>query len=124
MQNNQRTVNVDGTDYMITHFKTSQGLGIKAQLIKIAAPLIASANGDKEQEINIQSMALAITNSLDRGEIVTLCKELVSCTYKGSQQINFDLEFMGRYDVLFNLVKEVLDFNYSSVFRALGTHTA
>jgi len=124
MLNNQRTVNHDGTDYIITLFKASQGLGIKAQLVKIAAPLIASADGQsKGTDINLQSIATAITNSLDRGEIVSLSKELLSQTYKGSQPINFDIEFAGRYHVMYALIKDVLEFNYSSVFQALGSHT-
>lgn len=120
----QKTVNINGTDYMITHFKTSQGLGIKSQIVKIVAPLFAvSDEKDKGGDISIQKVVMAISSNLDRAEVVSLCKEIISCTHKGSQAINFDLEFAGQYESLYELVKEILMWNYASVFRALGTHT-
>jgi hypothetical protein len=35
--------------------------------------------------------------------------------------INFDMEFAGKYDKLFNLVKEILEFNFGSVFTLFGS---
>jgi hypothetical protein len=49
-----------------------------------------------------------------------LIKELLSGVTKGTATINFDQEFAGRYGAIFDLVKEVLKFNFADVFSKLG----
>jgi hypothetical protein len=61
-------------------------------------------------------------DNLDTVDVEALIKELVaSSATKGSMAINFDMEFSGEYGKLFTLVKEIVEFNYGSVFTLFGS---
>ena len=59
-----------------------------------------------------------LIEQFDKVDVVALIKELLSGVTKGTATINFDQEFAGRYGVIFDLVKEVLKFNFADVFQS------
>lgn len=122
MIESQMTVNVGGTDYLINKFKGKEGLMIGAKIGKLIAPLFA-ASANNGTELDIGKIADYITDKMDEDSVCQLIVKLMTSVYKGSQQVNFDTEFAGNYAVLFDLIKEVVMFNYSDVFSKLGTHS-
>lgn len=112
----QKHVNILGTDYMITHFPAMRGTRVLKQLTTLIGPSFAAlqAGGDLGAALNI------LFSNLDQN-VEQLIVELVSTCSKGSVGINFDMEFAGEYDKLFLLVKEVVEFNFGSVFTLLGS---
>lgn len=112
----QKQVNIQGTDYLITHFPAMRGTRVLKQLTKLIGPSFAvlQGNGDLTSALNI------LFENLDQN-VEQLIVELVSTCSKGSMGINFDMEFAGEYDKLFLLVKEVVEFNFGSVFTLLGS---
>ncbi|QYW06633.1 hypothetical protein uav_102 [Pseudomonas phage UAVern] len=112
----QKHVTIHGTEYLITHFPAMRGTRVLKQLTKLIGPSFATlqAGGDLGTALNI------LFDNLDQN-VEQLIVELVSTCSKGSVGINFDMEFAGEYDKLFLLVKEVVDFNFGSVFTLLGS---
>lgn len=114
----QKTVNIGGTDYLMTHFPAMRGTRVLKQLTKILGPSLVEMQGDGDDKIGKAMNALF--DNLDQG-VEQLIVELVSTCAKGSMAINFDMEFAGEYDKLFLLVREVIEFNFGSVFTLLGS---
>lgn len=112
----QKTVNVMGTDYLLTHIPAIRGTRMLKRLIKLVGP--AMAQFQKEQDLG--GAMSALFDTLD-DNVEALIVELVASATKGSVGINFDSEFAGEYDKLALLVKEIVEFNYGSVFSLLGS---
>lgn len=120
----QTTVHIDGDDYMITHFHTTKGLAIEVKLGKLLGPawleLQKAAADDNTQEAVLASAIGCLIEQMDKVDVVALIKELVAGVTIGTKSINFDHDFAGRHATLFELVKEVLKFNFADVFSKLG----
>lgn len=112
----QKPVNIQGTDYLITHLPATKGVRVLKQLGKLVGPAIGSY-----QEGGIPSAVEVLFNNIDTVDVEALIKELVNTVSKGSMAVNFDMEFAGQYDKLFMLVQEVVEFNFGSVFTLLGS---
>lgn len=113
----QKQVMVKGTEYLLTHIPAIRGTRILKQIIKLVGPSFAKFQ--KEQDLS-GAMAILFDN-LDEVGVEQLIIDLVGSANKGSVGINFDMEFAGEYDKLFTLVKEIVEFNYGSVFTLLGS---
>jgi len=120
----QLDVHIDGVDYKITQFLATKGLGIEVKLMKLLGPSfmeLQKASQDENAQEAVLSAAIAVLiEQFDKVDVVALIKELLSGVTKGTATINFDQEFAGRYGVIFDLVKEVLKFNFADVFSKLG----
>lgn len=112
----QKTVNVMGTEYLLTHMPAIRGTRMLKRLVKLVGP--AMATFQKEQDLS--GAMTALFDNLD-DNVEALLVELVASANKGSMVINFDNEFAGEYDRLFLLVKEIVEFNFGSVFSLLGS---
>ena len=112
----QKHVTIQGTEYLITHFPAMRGTRVLKQLTKLIGPSFATLQGGGD----IGSALNILFDNLD-DNVEKLIVELVSTCSKGSMGINFDMEFAGEYDKLFLLVKEVVEFNFGSVFTLLGS---
>lgn len=112
----QKEVTINGEVFLLTQLPGMTGLKLGKQLIKILGPAFASM-----QETGGISAALNILfeNLDDNAEALVIA--LVSGATKGNMAINFNTEFAGQYDKLFLLVKEIVEFNYGSVFQMLGS---
>lgn len=132
----QRNVHISGQDYMITQFKATLGIKLMKQLAKLLGPAFielqkagdtgdikgknAEAEKAKREEQAMMNAATVLIDNLDNVEVEQLVITLMSGVTKGTQTINFDMEFAGKYDVLFSLLKEVVSFNFGNVFSRLG----
>lgn len=112
----QKSVNVKGDTYLLTHIPASRGFTILKQIGKIAGPAL----GVYQQE-GVAGAVSTIFENIDNANVEQLVKELVGSASKGSVAVNFDMEFAGAYDKLFLLVQEVVEFNFGSVFTLLGS---
>jgi hypothetical protein len=113
----QKQVTINGTDYLLTHFPAMRGTRILKQLTKILGPSLLAMQGEGEDKMT--KAIEALFDNLDNG-VEQLVVELASSATRGSAGINFDMEFAGAYDKLFLLVKEVVEFNFGTVFTQLG----
>jgi len=113
----QKTVNIKGTDYLLTHFPAIKGTRILKQLIRLIGPSFAEFQKDQ----NLSGAMNVLFKNLDEVGVEVLIQELIQSVSKGSMGINFDSEFAGEYDKLFLLAKEVAEFNFGSVFTLLGS---
>lgn len=113
----QRNVTVKGTEYILTHIPAENGLVVLKQLTKLIGPAFAKmTDGDVGQVVD------AILDNLDKTDVVQLATRLVSSASKGSMAINFNNEFAGEYDRLYLLIKEIVEWNFGSVFQLLGSN--
>lgn len=135
----QKNITVGGNDYIITQFKTTVGIRLMKQLAKLLGPAfielqkgadvsdIKGKNVDaekvKREEQAMMNAAKILIENLDNVEVEQLVIALMGGVTKGTQSINFDLEFAGEYDVLFSILKEVVSFNFGNVFSKLGSVT-
>lgn len=113
----QKTVNINGEDFLLTSIPAIGGTRILKQLVKLMGPSFAQFQ--KEQDL-AGAMNLLFEN-LDSVGVEQLLVDLVSSATKGSMAINFNVEFAGEYDKLYLLVKEIVEFNYGSVFTLFGS---
>ena len=120
----QLDVHIDGVDYKITQFLATKGLGIEVKLMKLLGPsfmeLQKAAQDENAQEAVLSAAITVLIEQFEKVDVVALIKELLSGVTKGTATINFDQEFAGRYGAIFDLVKEVLKFNFADVFSKLG----
>lgn len=120
----QLDVHIDGVDYKITQFLATKGLGIEVKLMKLLGPsfmeLQKASQDENAQEAVLTAAISTLIEQFDKVDVVSLIKELLSGVTKGNATINFDQEFAGRYGAIFDLVKEVLKFNFADVFSKLG----
>lgn len=119
----QKTVNINGQDYMISQFAATKGIGILKSLAKLLGPSFAElSKGQEESEQGAVGLALEkLFDNFDSVDVEKLVKDLMHGVSKSNVAINFDMEFSGNYDTLFALSKEVVEFNFGSVFTLLGT---
>ena len=113
----QKHVTIKGTDYMITHLPAIRGTRVLKQIIKLVGPSFAQFQNSQ----NLSGALTVLFENLDSVGVEQLIQELISTVSKGSTGINYDMEFAGEYDKLFLLVKEIVEFNYGSVFQMLGS---
>lgn len=112
----QKQITVQGTDYTITHLPTTKGIRVLKQIGKLVGPAMLSYQGG-----GVAAAIGAIFENIDSVDVESLIKELIASVSKGSMAINYDMEFAGEYDKLYQLVQEVVEFNFGSVFTLLGS---
>ncbi|MBN41992.1 MAG: hypothetical protein CL573_00650 [Alphaproteobacteria bacterium] len=112
----QKTVTVNGTEYMLTHMPATKGVKALKMIVKLVGPAFASM-----QKGGIPAAIEALFDNIDAVDVEELLKGLVSTASKGNMAINYDSEFAGEYDKLFLLVQEVVEFNFGSVFTLFGS---
>ena len=113
----QKSVSINGEDFLLTQFPATKGIKILKQLIKLIGP--AAAEIFKEGDIG--GAVGKLVENLDQVDVENLLKEMVATAAKGNVAINFDNEFAGEYAKLLKLVKEIVEFNFGDVFTILGS---
>lgn len=113
----QKSVTVNGTDYLLTQLPATKGIRVMKQLIKLVGP--AAAEIFKEGDIS--GAVDKLVENMDAVDVEALIKELVATASKGSVAINFDNEFAGEYANLLLLIKSIVEFNFGNVFTMLGS---
>lgn len=114
----QTSVTIKDTEFLITSFPATKGLKYLKQLSKLIGPSFSALS---KEGGSVGDALEVLFENIDQVNVEELIKGLVvDGATKGSVSINFDLEFAGEYDKLFELVKAVVEHNYSSVFSLLG----
>lgn len=117
----QKTVTINGEDFLLTTMPATKGLKVLKQITKLIGPSFGELTKGAESNENVIAPAIQkLVENLDEVEVEMLVKEMVSSATKGSITINFDSEFSGEYGKLFHLVKEIAEFNFGSVFTLVG----
>lgn len=114
----QKDVVVKGETYKLTQFPATTGLKLGKQLIKTLGPSFAELQKGGEFA-TVQALNTLFDNIDDNAEALIIA--LTTSASKGSVAINFNMEFAGEYDKLFHLLKEIVEFNFGSVFQLLGS---
>lgn len=116
----QKTVTIGDEQYLLQTIPATKGLKLLKQITKLIGPAFGELTKGGDGENAVGSAIEKLIENLDQVEVEVLVKELVSSATKGTITINFDTEFAGEYEKLFQLTKEIVDFNYGSVFTLVG----
>jgi len=116
----QKTVSVNGEDFLITQLPATKGTRVLKVLVALIGPAFAEITKDGATDGVGRAME-KVFDQLDQVDVEGLLKALIETCSKGNMAINFDNEFAGEYDKLFKLCREVVEFNYGSVFTLLGS---
>lgn len=107
--------------YKMTQFPASKGIALLKQLTKLLGPSFAelsSAEPEHAMRLAIQKLV----EGLDNVQVEELVKYIVTNgATKDGDTIQFDSEFAGNYSGLFNLCREIVEFNFGDVFTLLGS---
>lgn len=120
----QKTIEVNGSEYLITQLGALKGTRVLKEITKLVGPAFASMQKkDGEGQTGTIGDALGILfENLDNANIEGMIMELANTVAKSNgSTINFDMEFAGEYDKLFLVLKEVAEFNFGSVFTLFGS---
>jgi len=120
----QKTCTIGGEEFLLSTIPATKGIKLLKQLTKLIGPSFTEIlKGAEDKDSNPMGLAMEkLFDNLDAVDVESLVKELVaSSATKGSMSINFDMEFAGDYGKLFTLIKEIVEFNYGSVFTLFGS---
>lgn len=123
MKLTQKTVTLNGEEFQINLVPGSKGIRLLNKIRAIALPALAELQKEEGSTDDVMGAFIQkVMEGMDKVDIEALVKELIGACSKNNVAINFDIEFMGEYDKLFFLVKEVVMFNFGSVFRLVGSN--
>lgn len=118
----QKQIQIDGIDFLLTTFPTMQGLAYQKKIAKLLGPVIAEIMKSTDESVNPMGIALAkLFDNLDEIDPEFIKEIVTKGASKGSMAINFDMEFAGKYALLFKLVQEIVDYNFHDVFTLVGS---
>ena len=118
----QKTIDVQGTEYLITQLGALKGTRVLKEITKLVGPAFASMQKKDEGQGTIGDALGILFENLDNANIEGMIMELANTVAKpNGSAINFDMEFAGEYDKLFLVLKEVAEFNFGSVFTLFGS---
>ena len=120
----QKTVTVQGEEFLLNQFGAIEGLKYQKALAGVLMPAIAeiSAQGESLSEGGAIAIGMSkLAENIDKIDERMIEAMVVRGATKGSVAINFDNEFAGNYSKLFMLLKEIVVFNFGSVFTMLGS---
>lgn len=124
----QKEIQVAGDTYLLHQYGAIEGLKYQKGLARVLLPAIAEITQSGEGLSEGLSEASAIARAMDKlAENIDKIDErmieamVVRGATKDNMSINFDNEFSGNYMKLFQLLKEIIMFNFGSVFTMLGS---
>ena len=123
-----KKITVDDIVYSTTQYSTTYGLKMMTRLGKhLSEPLSIMFDANQDAEVNNGFMFKALSSlfmNLEEEQIVPLVNAILKTTEVEKNgrfgQIAFDIDFAGRYMHLINLLKEILQFQYSDFFDGLA----
>jgi hypothetical protein len=120
----QKSVNIDGVDYLLTQFPALDGIRYQKKLAKVVLPIIKEWMGGEEGENIFGNIIDRVWENIDQLDEKFIVELVIKGATKGSVAFNeasFNMEFAGKYAKLFKLVQEIVKFNFSDVFTLLGS---
>lgn len=118
---------IGGAVWTVTQFPASEGLAILTRLMKLTGPALgAVTRGSGAGAIEVGTFVARIVEQLDEVETVSLIKRLLKDTRKDGREILpvFDIEFMGNYYTLMQVLGFVLEVNYGDFFAGVSQQAA
>ena len=116
----QKVVELNGNEYIIDALPATKGSVVLKQWTKLLGPSVSHLFNPVEGENSMNKAVSALMESVDSVNLESLLKDLMASVTKNNVAINFDREFRGQYDLLFMLSKEVIEWNYGSLFQIAG----
>lgn len=116
----QKTVTVNGEDYLITQFGARAGFKLSKKVAKVVLPVMSKFYGGAEA--SYADVMDAIVDKIDELDDETIALLLSRTTYQ-KKEINFDEHFAGNYGTLILLIWEIIKFNFDDVFSVITGDT-
>lgn len=126
-------VSVDGRRYILNQYTAGKAVKLLARIAKVIGKPIALITGGgmgKEMTGEILATAVdALTQNLEPDDLDKMIRDILEGTLliDGNKNKNvvaiFDIEFAGELGHLFNLLKEVLKFQYSDFLAVTAVAT-
>lgn len=124
----QKTVIIDDQEYKMIMFMPSRSFKLGARVAKLIgepAAAMAAAAGDESRITDALPIAIrALLSKLDEDEVWQLITELLTCVSQNGQMLNIDLHFKGKIGSLFELVTQVMEYQFADFFGAIGKAVA
>lgn len=126
----ERIVKYGNKSYRIKLFKGRNSYRVLTKLTKYGSSVFGGVlRGVAESGEDVDAVSLLVAGSLrdafqtiDDPELETfVCEELVANVFSNNEPFNWDDEFKGKNMlVCFNLLRQVIQYNFSPVFQELG----
>jgi hypothetical protein len=119
----QKQVTIGQDSYLLNQFGAIEGLKYQKALAQVILPAIAeiTKSGASSEEDTLSIGMAKLAENIDKVDEHMIEAMVVRGATKDNIAINFDNEFAGRYMELFLLLKEIVMFNFGSVFTMLGS---
>ena len=125
------TIQCDGEDHniVVSSFPAMQGLKIQLKISKLVLPVLGNFLKDNESldklsdgsilsKIDVGKISKALMSSLDEKTFGKLVLEMLSGTRVNDKEVGnsgiFDLVFTAKFDLLFDVIKFVMEVNFKS----------
>lgn len=115
---------------VVTAFPARRAIKMQIKIARLITPLLANIDTSDKSEItkslNSGTIASALKGSLDEDKIEKLILELLETTTVDNQvigkgnEVHFDMLFAGELGLLFDVIKFVVEVNFSSFLEKLG----
>lgn len=116
----QKQVEIGGKSYIVTKLPATKGLKYQKYFLKVLGPAYIEANKSENSTMaDVLSKVIEHLDELDEEVLKALVVDSIEMPAS-----RFDIEFSGRLLDLFNLIKEIVFFNYEDVFTLLGMEKA
>ena len=108
--------------WTVTQFPATEGLAILTRLLKLVGPAMGAISRGEGGNVEVGTFIALLIERLDEAETIALVKRLLKDTRKDGREIlpQFDLEFMGNYHTLLNVLGFVLEVNYGDFFAEMN----
>lgn len=129
---NQQDITVDGVKYSVFKYSTTHGLTLLGKIAKIIGEplsiLASMSKGSLDTEINADAMgqmAKSLVQNIQPEDLPNMANEILRGVEIYGQDarrrdVNFDLDFQGKFGHLFKVLKNVLQFQYEDFFGELA----
>lgn len=123
-----RKKTIDGHEYTVTSFGGTEGVRIKAVLMRSIGPAIfsimTSSKEGKFSEAEVDPRVFTyLFNNLDENQYINFILRLLKNTRRDDVEMTreiFDAEFAGEYGTLYKVLLFVLEVNYKKSFFGEG----
>lgn len=116
----KKEVVIKGNTYGLILLPATKGVSVLKAVLKVLGPAWAELN--KQDQSSAMSGAIAaLIENIDKVEVEALVNNLLLTATKENKALIVDVEFAGKYDVMFLLLKEIFEFNFGSVFDLLAS---
>lgn len=95
--------------YAINPIMGRKGISIILRLSKILGPLLGKEDGFEK-----------LFSHMDESSVLSLIEELLSYSTKKGKSIDLNMDFSGNYDELFELIIEIIKFNFGDFFSKIS----